>query len=122
MTTPTSQLENQLNWSRRQTAFAWGKFYEVQRQRFETNLITVNNFEANELIDEIPLGLNKHLQDMIKELYKEAKSICDCSICLDRIDSEDLKTGKCGHNFHQSCIDTWIAGGNKKCPVCRKQF
>ena len=116
------QTKKQLEWSRKQTAYAWSQFYELQRQEYEDSYSVVRDYEDKELDDEIPIGLNSHLQKMIKEMYNKAKMKIECAVCLERIESDDLKTGKCGHNFHQDCIDEWCSQGNKKCPICRKKF
>lgn len=43
-----------------------------------------------------------------------------CAICQDTLTSEQegRKLNACGHWFHKTCIDTWLAG-NVHCPVCR---
>uniref|UniRef100_A0A7N1A5W9 RING-type domain-containing protein n=1 Tax=Kalanchoe fedtschenkoi TaxID=63787 RepID=A0A7N1A5W9_KALFE len=43
-----------------------------------------------------------------------------CSICLGEYqDKEVLRImPKCGHDFHRSCIDTWLRK-HATCPVCR---
>lgn len=117
-----SQLTNQLSYSKKQTSYAWSQYYALQREEYDQAYITVREFEEKELEDEVPIGLNKHLQKMIRDLYEKAKSKVECAICLEKIESDDLKTGKCGHNFHQCCIDKWCKAGNKKCPMCRKKF
>ena len=42
-----------------------------------------------------------------------------CHICNELYKENDIcrKNIKCGHYFHQSCIDTWYANNNK-CPIC----
>lgn len=117
-----SELTNQLSHSKKQTSYAWSQYYALQREEYDQAIITVREFEEKELEDEVPIGLNKHLQKMIRDLYEKAKSKVECAICLKKIESDDLKTGKCGHNFHQCCIDKWCEAGNKKCPMCRKKF
>lgn len=48
-----------------------------------------------------------------------------CSICLDDIKmlqpvtQSNVKTLECGHQFHEGCINTWLAG-HTTCPVCRQ--
>jgi hypothetical protein len=115
-------LKSQLKYSKKQTSYAWSQYYELQREEYNRAFQTVRDFEEKELEDEIPIGLNAHLQTMIQDLYKKAKEKVECAICLERISSDDLKTGKCGHNFHQACVDEWMKEGNKKCPLCRKKF
>ena len=42
-----------------------------------------------------------------------------CSICLDNYIKEDiLNELKCGHKYHNTCIDDWIKNNNN-CPLCR---
>ena len=42
-----------------------------------------------------------------------------CSICLDNYKKEDiLNELKCGHKYHNTCIDDWIKNNNN-CPLCR---
>ena len=40
----------------------------------------------------------------------------DCSICLEK--NNKSRTLKCGHSFHDSCIDTWLSN-HDTCPCCR---
>ena len=42
----------------------------------------------------------------------------DCSICLMELRS-NVKTLLCGHQFHVSCIDAWLAK-RPTCPFCRE--
>ncbi|XP_030533828.1 RING-H2 finger protein ATL39-like [Rhodamnia argentea] len=43
-----------------------------------------------------------------------------CSICLGEYQEREVLRimPKCGHNFHLSCIDTWLRK-RSTCPVCR---
>ena len=43
----------------------------------------------------------------------------DCAICLDLFEQSDLlRKLPCGHRFHSTCIDKWIAT-NTVCPLCK---
>lgn len=43
-----------------------------------------------------------------------------CPICIDTEISEDyLKVDGCGHVFHEKCLNGWIDGNGKSCPMCR---
>lgn len=48
-----------------------------------------------------------------------------CIICSDRFLSGDdelnIAAGKCGHTFHSSCLDTWLAT-SATCPKCRQKW
>ena len=52
---------------------------------------------------------------------KTLKTFDKCSICLNEIYEDDLKTTKCNHNFHLECIETWLVS-NRKCPLCREKL
>ena len=40
----------------------------------------------------------------------DTKTICDCGICFNSIDSKKIDYSiqlECGHWFHNNCIDPW---------------
>eukprot|EP00045_Choanoeca_perplexa_P001944 m.22395 g.22395 ORF g.22395 m.22395 type:complete len:246 (+) comp11245_c0_seq1:147-884(+) len=46
----------------------------------------------------------------------------DCAICLESSDESDksfVKLRRCGHVFHQACVDEWLSTHNT-CPMCRQ--
>jgi hypothetical protein len=46
----------------------------------------------------------------------------DCSICLEYINSDDLKQKTvCQHTFHASCLSRWTQANNS-CPLCRNKL
>ncbi|CAN6236082.1 unnamed protein product [Urochloa humidicola] len=47
----------------------------------------------------------------------------DCSVCLGEFrDGESLRLlPKCGHAFHQQCIDKWLKS-HSNCPLCRSNI
>jgi len=46
----------------------------------------------------------------------------DCSICLERLVSQNRQKPliilSCSHSFHKNCIEEWFVN-SKKCPLCR---
>ena len=46
----------------------------------------------------------------------------ECSICLEDIDSDNLKLSRCNHTFHKDCINQWINNFHWRCPMCRQQM
>lgn len=44
----------------------------------------------------------------------------ECPICLENLEEgEIIRTLKCDHKFHQSCVDDWLKKGKLICPTCR---
>ncbi|KAG5098529.1 hypothetical protein JHK82_048383 [Glycine max] len=52
------------------------------------------------------------------------RSQCDCPICIQEFKNEELiqPFGRCVHEFHSSCVNSWLLGGKTTCPVCRKEL
>ncbi|KAK7313944.1 hypothetical protein VNO77_39151 [Canavalia gladiata] len=74
-------------------------------------------------ISTVDLGLNRELREMLPVIvYKESFSVKDtqCSVCLLDYQAEDRlqQIPACGHTFHMSCIDLWLAS-HSTCPLCR---
>lgn len=45
----------------------------------------------------------------------------DCSICLEEFKKFDCIKTKCGHIYHNKCIEVSLIT-SKKCPLCRHEF
>nr|KYP54425.1 RING-H2 finger protein ATL5H [Cajanus cajan] len=52
------------------------------------------------------------------------QSLCDCPICMEEFQNKELVQpfGVCDHQFHSSCINSWLLTGKITCPVCREQL
>ncbi len=122
----TAQLQKNLEWERKKTAFAWSKYYQEQEDRWASEHAQYTQLQQSATTDNS--GLDPHLANLIKDLYEKAKIKVECPICLDTIDDkETLFTGKCGHNYHKDCINQWAEQADtpaqgKKCPTCRKKY
>jgi len=58
----------------------------------------------------------------IRTFITSTESTQPCSICMSDFEmGERLRKIKCGHEFHVSCIDTWLKE-NITCPVCKKEL
>ncbi|KAL4574590.1 hypothetical protein LXL04_021424 [Taraxacum kok-saghyz] len=44
----------------------------------------------------------------------------ECVVCLSMIgEDEEIRELRCGHLFHEACLDRWIRFRNRTCPLCR---
>ena len=85
-----AQMLNKINYQKKQTAYAWAKYYQAETQQL-----------------------------VQKDLMIELKKKIECPICLDIIDPENLGISKCGHKYCKGCLDKQIETTNK-CAMCRK--
>lgn len=64
----------------------------------------------------------KNSKKIIKNSKKRRKKEDDCSICLEKLDSQNFKIPlPCQHVFHYSCISEWFKT-QTSCPQCRGQI
>jgi len=54
---------------------------------------------------------------------KESRSD-NCCICLEEFKNGDFiqPFGVCRHEFHSSCVQSWVLAGNITCPLCRQKL
>jgi hypothetical protein len=109
-----NSLTRKLNWSKKQTSYAWGKYYEQCRER------QVSSIEAYQVVSNVPVEeLPTHLQNEMREYIKKLKIDIECPICLDVINPDNLEITRCGHKYCKTCFNT-LKTTTKKCAVCRK--
>ncbi|CAG8553797.1 4730_t:CDS:2 [Ambispora leptoticha] len=47
----------------------------------------------------------------------------ECAICLDDYaDGDELRIMPCKHEFHVTCIDSWLTTRKKFCPICKRDI
>lgn len=75
-----------------------------------------------------------HVHGVPRELFEELGSChtkfdigsfeqVECVVCLSAIGEDDEKMVlRCGHVFHQVCLDRWLVFRNITCPLCRYNF
>lgn len=72
----------------------------------------------------VKIGLNKNQLDNFptRTFLACTNSNTCCSVCLEDFElGETLKKIKCKHEFHKSCIETWLKS-NITCPVCKMEM
>lgn len=82
------------------------KRYKVRQLKFfKENFITgEHNFRDK---------TSKHMKFFfIHKIFTEDK----CGICFDK--NNDKYVLRCGHIFHNKCIETWISQSKQTCPLC----
>lgn len=109
------QLERQLAWSKKQTSFAWAKYYETAREQL------VGDIEAYKQIDQLPPETPDFVINQLKEFHISLKKKIECPICLDTIDPENLGISKCGHKYCEGCLSQ-LKTTTKKCAICRRKL
>ena len=45
-----------------------------------------------------------------------------CTICLESMTASTSRRLRCGHVFHNSCVENLKGSGSHACPLCRKLF
>jgi hypothetical protein len=52
----------------------------------------------------------------------DGEETVECPICLEEFNKGELiqSFGVCTHEFHISCLNSWLLGGKNTCPVCRQ--
>nr|ACU16805.1 unknown [Glycine max] len=69
--------------------------------------------------------LSSHIQNN-KQQSSESASASNfnedswCCVCLSRLKAKDeIRVLPCSHKFHKICVNKWLKGRHKTCPLCR---
>jgi hypothetical protein len=103
---------------------------ERERSEFETTRVwaSMEHYRQDEQVDIFYGKRGKIARLMIRvlppvKIFDEDET-SDCSICM-----EEFKKGEliqpfvlCAHEFHYSCINSWLLGGKTNCPICRQDL
>ena len=109
------QLQRDLTWSKKQTAYAWAKYFEASRIQL------ISDIEAFKQITTLPPETPEFVLEQLKEFHIQLKKKIECPICLDIIEPKKLGISKCGHKYCQECLDK-LKTTTKKCAMCRKKL
>lgn len=95
----------------------------------DANGIRTDNAQAINIMTSSVLSITSHCETKTDDL---PLSPCpqfvgvvedNCAICLEvPEDDEDVRSLKCGHCYHQACIDPWLTSQRGACPLCKRDF
>ena len=108
---------------------------EVQVQHQLQEIDFESEFEADESRDRRPtrwLEFYENIQKArlafaslmvlpaVKSFKTNDETKDECAVCLEEFKAGELiQPFPCKHEFHASCINSWLHAGNITCPVCR---
>jgi hypothetical protein len=108
------RLQQKLTYSKKQTAYAWAKNYEMYN---EIHSEQIRHYQQNNSVLDYADDLPIHLVSEIEEMNKALKKSIECPICLEVIEEGHLKITICGHKFCDDCFPKL-----DKCATCRRKF
>lgn len=65
--------------------------------------------------------INFYLKHIIKIRSGDDDEEKCCSICLEDISQDSVKTFECDHYFHLDCLNQWVSK-SATCPICRTKL
>ena len=115
--------KSQLDYARKQRAYAWAQFYEARNDAHHIAFVQVENFRHMAEDATVP----EHMKTLIKEMGDELKKKWDCPICADFIPDGELDITNCGHFYCKACLKGWKdkckADGKPRwsCGMCNRE-
>jgi transcription elongation factor Elf1 len=128
-TTQMNPTQQQLNFARKQKAFAWAKYYEAVNQAHTQAVVQYVTLTTTATDVAVPA----HIKTTLKEMADQLKKKFECPICLEMIESEQLEITNCGHYYCKGCLtahkaaeratQTHVAPDRQKwsCATCRRK-
>ena len=106
--------QQQLDYAKRQTSYAWAKYYSQINSAHNGDInVYRQNLRVLEHQDELPI----HLVNEIEEMSKKLRIQIQCPICMEVIEEGKLKISVCGHKYCNDCFPQL-----DKCAMCRRVF
>ena len=77
--------------------------------------------EQTNIVNKIIESYYENNNTKSKELTEKKYEADICPICLEEYNEEKRIVTKCGHVFHDECLNQWIeASSNYSCPYCKE--
>jgi len=124
----SNQQNNQyINRLEKKSKIGWACFFksENNNHRIHTEycdkIFQLNN-KLKDLTQLENQGIPIHIVSELKELYDLSKKEISCPICLDTIETNNIKFSSCGHKYCNNCLEQLKAQNNPKCAICRRKI
>jgi hypothetical protein len=118
-----AQLTRQLQWARRQKAFAWAKYYESINEQHAGAIVQYQALTTS--ADDVAVPV--HIKTTLKEMATALKKQFECPVCMEMIPTDQLEITNCGHYYCKPCLaatkaHAQAAGKPKwECGICRRK-
>jgi len=111
--------KSQLDYARKQRAYAWAQFYEARREQHQGDY---EQYEVARRVADVE-GVPVHIKAEMKEMAVALKKQWDCPICVDFIPLDTLDITNCGHFYCKPCLAQWKTtekqNGKEKWKCCK---
>jgi len=121
--TELDRVRTQLNYSKKQTAYAWANHYKHVENQLVDAIDNHKRLVKVEKEESIP----NHIKEEMKEMANLLKKKWECPICLNMIENGKLEITGCGHFYCRDCLkqhqQTSKANNEPKwkCATCRRK-
>lgn len=98
--------------------------YNVIESDNKTNIDTNIIMNEYNIPNHHSAGIKNHLEistNIISININPENAQHVCSICIDSVHFNDRHYLRCGHLYHNSCIEIWLRGSNQ-CPNCKQNI
>ena len=118
---------NEFNRLNRKAKMGWAAFFQQSNRNHDIHLGYVDkirhlNSKIAELNNNTTSDLPVHLHNELKELYELSKKEVSCPICLDVLQTDQIKFSSCSHKYCENCLNTLKSQTQPKCAICRRKI
>ncbi|XP_058777764.1 E3 ubiquitin-protein ligase RHA2B-like [Vicia villosa] len=68
----------------------------------------------------LPNKINQQSSESSTTKTTTSNDVGLCCVCLSMLNNKDeIRVLPCSHEFHKVCVNSWLKGHHKTCPLCR---